>query len=77
MSPTTDAKANTKQPITKADIEAKFRELAGTAEAGVEKAKVTAINVGIAVGVVVVLSAYLLGRRRGRKTRAFVEIRRV
>ncbi|MFN8036245.1 MAG: hypothetical protein U0V73_09955 [Acidimicrobiia bacterium] len=64
-------------PITKGDLEAKFRELAGTTEAGVEHAKGTALRVGIAVGVVVLVSAYLLGRRRGRRTRTFVEIRRI
>ena len=65
------------EPITKADIEAKLNQIAGTTEKTVENARNTAITVGIAVVAVVVVAGYLLGRRRGRKTRTFVEIRRI
>lgn len=65
------------EPITKADIEDKFRQVFGTAEEGVEQVKTTAITVGVVVVGVVIVATYLLGRRRGRKTRTFVEIRRV
>jgi hypothetical protein len=65
------------QTITKADIQAKLDEIAGTTEKSVESAKSSAITAGIAIVAVVVIAGYLLGRRRGRKTRTFVEIRRI
>jgi hypothetical protein len=82
MSPRADAASRSitnaePKPITKADIEAKLRELTGRAEESVEKAKIGALKVGVAVGVVVVVGVYLLGRRRGRRTKTLVEIRRV
>ena len=63
--------------ITRADIEAKFRQIQGDVETGVESGrdigKVAAVVGGIlAVGIV-----YFLGRRHGRKKRTIVEIKRV
>ena len=63
--------------ITRADIEAKLRELRGdvedTGEAVVEKGKAL---VGVAVAGVIGF-VFLLGVRRGRKKSTVVEIRRV
>jgi hypothetical protein len=63
--------------ITKADIEAKFAELGQDVGREVEGARSTAVTVGIAVAVVVVVGAFLLGRRRGKRLATIVEIRRV
>lgn len=63
--------------ITRDDLEAKFRELNGEVADLEERNKNTALIVGVAVGVAIVVGAYLLGRRRGRKARPVVEIRRV
>jgi hypothetical protein len=63
--------------ITRADIEAKLRQMRGevdkTAEAA--KAPILAIAGGVAAAVVVI--AFLLGKRRGRRKSTVVEIRRV
>jgi hypothetical protein len=64
-------------PITPADIEARFRALQGEVEA-VESETRDYLTIAIAaVAVTVVLGAYLIGRRRGRKRRTILEIRRV
>jgi hypothetical protein len=63
--------------ITPGDIRAKFQELQASTDAPIEEAKNTAVRgVAIAVGVIVI-GAFLLGRRRGKKRRTIVEIRRV
>jgi hypothetical protein len=69
--------ATAKGKISREDIEAKFRELQGEVEEVQEEALNVAIVVGAAVAVTVVVVAFWLGRRRGRKTRTVVEIRRV
>jgi hypothetical protein len=63
--------------ITKADLEAKFAELQVGASHTVADAKqkiMAAVAVG---GIVVVVVAFLLGRRKGRKKNTIIEIRRV
>ena len=64
-------------PISRADIEAKFRQLQGEVEVIGEEAKSYAIVVALAVGVGIVAVAFVWGRRRGRRNRTIVEVRRV
>lgn len=73
----TSATVTPPERITRADIEAKFRQLQGDVETGMESGrdigKVAAIaGVVVAIGIV-----YLMGRRHGRKKRTIVEIKRV
>ena len=63
--------------ITRDDIEARFRELEGEVDDRKEQVAGIAAMVGAAVVVGVVLVAFTLGRRRGRKRTTVVEIRRV
>ena len=64
-------------PITRDDIEARFRSIQGEAEAAEDEAR-DYLMLGIAaVAVVIVVGAFLVGRRRGRNNRAIVEIRRI
>jgi len=63
--------------VTRSDIESKLEEIRGTVEPVAEQAKGAAIAVGAAVVVGVVLAAYVLGRRRGKKRQTVVEIKRV
>jgi hypothetical protein len=63
--------------ITRDDIEAKLREVAGDVDSGVEAVKPKLITAGIAAAVLGLLVAYLLGRRGGRNRSAVVEIRRL
>jgi hypothetical protein len=63
--------------VTKADIEAKLRDIQGDVDETADAAR-PFLPIAIAVGAVLVLgAAYLLGRSRGRKKTTFVEIRRV
>lgn len=63
--------------ISRADIEAKFREIQGDVETGVESGRDVG-RVAAVVGVVVAIGlVYFMGRRHGRKKRTIVEIKRV
>ena len=66
-----------KDRITREDIEARFRELAGEVDEEVASARSQLVTVGLAVAVAVVAVAYLAGRRRGRRRGAVIEIVRV
>jgi hypothetical protein len=65
------------RPITRDDLEAKFREVQGTGRAGADAAKGAGKAVGIIAAAAGMGIAYLLGRRRGKKRRTVVEVRRV
>ncbi len=63
--------------ITRDDIAAKLHTITGEAESQMEASKAMATwAIAAAVGLGI-LGAYLLGRRRGRKGRAVIEIKRV
>jgi hypothetical protein len=63
--------------ITRDDIESKLRQLKGDTDEAVEANKTNGIVIAAITAVVVIGLAYFLGRRRGRKKSAFVEIRRL
>ena len=63
--------------ITRDDIEAKLRELEGDARDQVASARNPVITAGVIAGVLLLLLAFLLGRRGGRERSTVVEIRRV
>jgi hypothetical protein len=71
------ADIDTTKPITRGDIEAKLRQIQRGTDAGAEAAKGAGMAGGIVGTVLLVVAAYWLGRRRGRKRRTVVEIRRV
>ncbi len=62
--------------ITRKDIEDKIRSLTGEVEDQVEQAKPALVGTAAGVAVLLLLLAYLLGRRAGRARSAVVEIRR-
>lgn len=64
-------------PITRADIEAKLREVRGEVVETADKAKSTMLVVAGVAAVAVVGIVFLLGKRRGRRKSTVVEIRRV
>lgn len=78
MTSSTDTdEAGRSRPITKDDLRAKFSELQGSTEDQVDQARsVVAMGALAAVGVLVI-AAFVLGRRRGRKRRTVVEIKRI
>lgn len=63
--------------ITREDIESKLRQLKGDTDDVVDANKTNGIIIGAIGGVVLLALVYFLGRRRGRKKSAFVEIRRL
>ena len=63
--------------VTRDDIEAKLRELRGSVDDRADAAKVPAAAVGIGVAVFVVVIAYWLGKRKGKKRQMVLEIRRI
>ncbi|HVC70536.1 MAG TPA: hypothetical protein VNC61_09825 [Acidimicrobiales bacterium] len=63
--------------ITRDDLEAKLREVTGEATETVEAARPQIVGGAVAGLLLLVIVAYLFGRRRGRKRSAVVEIRRV
>jgi hypothetical protein len=65
------------QRITRDDLEAKFRELEVDARDQVASARSTAVTAGVVAALVLLLLAFLLGRRGGRQRSTVVEIRRV
>jgi hypothetical protein len=77
MSPTPTTPTTPGTPITPADIEQRFRELQGEVEAVETEARDYLTMAIAAVAVTVVVGAFLLGRRRGKKRRTVLEIRRV
>lgn len=58
------------------DIELKAREMQAALDETKESAQNTAVMAGVAV-VVVILVAFLLGRRRGGRGKAVVEVYRI
>ena len=66
------------RPITRGDIEAKLREIRGTTESATPDVPESAQRTGmIAAGAALLVLAFVLGRRRGRKKNTIVEIRRI
>jgi hypothetical protein len=66
----------TRGKVTKADIEQKLRNLQGDVEDKIASQRQKIIGAVVAVGVLTMIIAFLLGRRSGKKKNTVVEIRR-
>jgi hypothetical protein len=64
-------------PITRDELEAKFRELEGGARNQVASARTTLLAGGGIAVFLLLLLVFLLGRRGGKQRSTVVEIRRV
>ncbi|MGH9059096.1 MAG: hypothetical protein ACRDZY_06215 [Acidimicrobiales bacterium] len=64
-------------PITRADIEAKLRQISDQVTRTTEAAKPNLMAIGAAAAVGLVVLAYVFGKRKGRRRSTVVEIRRV
>jgi hypothetical protein len=63
--------------ITRADIEAKLRAIRDDIEPVGEQAKGGLMAAAPIVAAVLIIGAYILGKRSGKKRRAVIEIRRL
>ena len=63
--------------VTKADLENRFRALQTGAVDKAEQARGSIAKAGVGVGLLLLLIAYLLGRRKGKRKTTLVEIRRL
>lgn len=70
-------KGNGSGRITRADIEAKLRAIRDDVEPVGEQAKGGLMAAAPVVAAVLVIGAYLLGKRSGKKRRAVIEIKRL
>lgn len=64
-------------PISKDDIEQKFRQIKTEVDSVTDSAKSKAVPAAAVGGILIILIMYLLGRRVGSKRSAVVEIRRI
>ena len=64
------------QRISRDDLESKFRALQADIQGRASDKKQSLIAAGSAIATVVILLAYLFGRRRGRRNGSRVEFRR-
>jgi hypothetical protein len=62
--------------ISRDDLESKFRALQADIQGRAADKKQSTIAIGSAVASIVVILAYLLGRRKGRRRASRVEFRR-
>lgn len=69
--------AATAQPISRADLESKMRELQSEVVGAREQATSYVLAAGAVALVVAVGAAYFFGRRRGKKRSTVVEVRRL
>jgi hypothetical protein len=63
--------------ITVDQIESKLRDITSPVEERVDQARSMVPVIAVAVGAAIVLAAYVLGRRRGKKRTPVIEIRRI
>jgi len=64
-------------PVTRDQIEAKLRDIQGGFQHRLEEKKQSLLAIGGGIALVILVIAYLLGRRTGKKKTTLVEIRRV
>ncbi len=64
-------------PITRDDLERRFRAVQDGVKGRVEDKRSTLVTVAAAGGLVLVLVVFLLGRKSGKKKTTLVEIRRL
>ncbi len=65
------------EQITREDLEAELRATVGGADGPMAQRRSSVVIVAVVVGVVVVASAWILGRRAGRHRSTVVEVRRI
>jgi hypothetical protein len=62
--------------ITPDDLKGKLEEIQGEATQQVESAKNQILAAGVLIGLLLLIVAFLLGRRGGKRSSAVIEVRR-
>jgi uncharacterized membrane protein affecting hemolysin expression len=62
--------------VTPDDIKSKLTEIQGEATQQVESAKNQLLAMGVLIGLLLLIVAFLLGRRGGKRSSAIIEVRR-
>ena len=63
-------------PLTRADIESKLSELRDSAQDTADDARDRIAQAAVVIGIAVVVTAFLLGRRKGKRRSTIVQITR-
>ncbi len=63
-------------PITRDDIKSKLDDMQGEALEQVDGVKNQVLAVGVGLGLVLLIVAFLLGRRGGKRSSTIIEVRR-
>ena len=67
----------TDRPITREDLRAGFAGIQGEVTEKAEDAKTTLLAIGAGAVALIVVVAFVLGRRKGKQDKTYIEIRRV
>jgi len=62
--------------ITRDDIKSKLGDIQGEAQDQVQGARNQLLAAGVLIGLLVLIAAFLLGRRGGQRSSAIIEVRR-
>ncbi len=65
------------KPVTREDLEAKFRAVQGDMQSKLDDKKPSLLTGAAVGGVLLLLLVFLIGKRSGKKKTTLVEIRRV
>ena len=65
------------KPVTREDLEAKFRSVQGDMQSKLDDKKPSLLTGAAIGGVILLLLVFLIGKRSGKKKTTLVEIRRV
>lgn len=68
--------AENQERVSPDDIKSKLHEIQGEATQQVESAKNQLLAAGILMGLLLLIVAFLLGRRSGKRSSAIIEVRR-
>jgi hypothetical protein len=62
--------------INRDDLKTKLTDIQGEAQEQVDGVKNQLLTAGILIGLVILIAAFLLGRRGGKRSSAVIEVRR-
>jgi hypothetical protein len=73
----TTGNGSTTKPITREDLRAGFAGLQGEVTEQAQSARDTIILIGVGAVTVIAVLAFVLGKKKGKQDKTYIEIRRV